>query len=92
MMHVNVVPLVGVVESNNRLLIVTPLFEFGCLKDYLSECGQMLDTATLTRFCLDCARGVEYLDEIKIVHRDIAVCVIFSFLCPQKENKEGKTR
>ena len=71
--HMNVVSLAGVVESEERLLIVTPYFEFGCLKDYLEECGNVLDVPTLVRFCIDAARGVEYIASLALVHRDLAV-------------------
>ena len=65
--------LIGLVESNKQLLIVTPYYEFGSLKDYLQECGQILDHLTLTKFSLEVARGVEYLASLKLVHRDLAV-------------------
>ena len=72
-MHDNVVTLIGVVESEGPLVIVTPYFEFGSLKDYLQECGHILEADTLKRFCLDVAHGVAYLAGMRLVHRDIAV-------------------
>ena len=73
MVHENVVQLVGVVEENEKLLIVTPFFEFGSLRDYILEVGPALEPALLAKFSLDVARGCEYVASLKIVHRDIAV-------------------
>ena len=73
MSHENVVSLVGVMESENKLLIVTPYFEFGALRDYVIECGPMLDPNTMAKFTLDVAKGCEYIASLKIIHRDLAV-------------------
>ena len=82
--HDNIVPLLGVVEGTNHLVIVTPYFEFGCLKDYLQECGDILDVQFLNKFGLDVAKGMEYLASIKLVHRDVAVSSV------SKEKKREK--
>ena len=73
MQHENVVGLVGVIEGENKLLIVTPLFEFGSLRDYVIEIGTDLDPAALSKFSLDVAKGCEYIASLKIIHRDLAV-------------------
>ena len=73
MTHENVVSLVGVILDGNKLMIVTPFFEYGSLRDYILKVGTNLDPSILAKFSLDVAKGCEYVASLKVVHRDIAV-------------------
>ena len=91
MNHENVVSLVGVIESENKLLIVSPLFELGSLRDYVLENNVALEPATLAKFTLDVAKGCEYVASLKIVHRDIAVSLPLGQQQTKKTNNKIKT-
>ena len=82
MNHDHVVTLVGVIQDDSKLFIVTPFFEFGSLRDYVLDKRAALEPSTLAKFTVDVAKGCEYVASLKIVHRDIAVSLSVSvFVC-----------
>ncbi|CAD6197999.1 unnamed protein product [Caenorhabditis auriculariae] len=44
----------------------------GALSTFLMTKSEKVSNLTLTRFCLDAARGLDYLHEVGVLHRDVA--------------------
>ncbi|KAL6542750.1 hypothetical protein OROHE_010270 [Orobanche hederae] len=71
--HPNVVQFLGAVTQNSPMMIVTEYLPKGDLHEYLKRKGA-LKPATVLRFAMDIARGMNYLHENKpeaIIHRDL---------------------
>ncbi|XP_065219190.1 plexin-A2-like [Planococcus citri] len=80
-MHPNVLRLLGCCTQNGPLLIITEYALHGNLQSFLHKhvASENFETApselsqrTLVTFCLQVARGMEYLSSKKCVHRDLA--------------------
>lgn len=74
--HKNVVQFIGVctlgAASDHRLCIVTEFMEGGSLYEHLARRQHMgLSPVVVTKIGLDVARGMSYLHQMGIVHRDL---------------------
>uniref|UniRef100_A0A674B8V9 non-specific protein-tyrosine kinase n=1 Tax=Salmo trutta TaxID=8032 RepID=A0A674B8V9_SALTR len=70
--HPHIVSLIGVIEEN-PVWIVMELYQYGELKNYLTENKNKLTNITLVLFSLQICKALVYLEGINMVHRDIAV-------------------
>ncbi|XP_046452287.1 tyrosine-protein kinase RYK-like isoform X2 [Daphnia pulex] len=85
--HQNIYPLIGIVDGDGcRPLLVYPSVTYGNLKRWLLYCRGSLDgslphplcTQDLVTIALHVLRGVQYLHQQNIIHKDLATrnCVI----------------
>ena len=76
--HPNVVRMYGVAVEQEPIMIVMELITGGSLDKYLENNGDMSSVVDLVKYCLDAARGMEYLHDNNCIHRDIAArnCLI----------------
>ncbi|XP_066280323.1 uncharacterized protein [Branchiostoma lanceolatum] len=77
--HKNVLGLIGVcVPQDGYPVVVLPFMQHGSLLSYLRNDENDVSMKQATTFCLDVARGMEYLSKLKFVHRDLAArnCMI----------------
>lgn len=83
--HPNVVQFLGAVTQSSPMMIVTEYLPQGDLHAFLKRKGS-LKLATVVKFALDIARGMNYLHEHKpeaIIHRDLEPSyVLISFPLP----------
>ncbi|XP_078592914.1 uncharacterized protein LOC144871399 [Branchiostoma floridae x Branchiostoma japonicum] len=71
--HKNVLGLLGVcVPQDGYPMVVLPFMQHGSLLSYLRNDQNDVSMKQATTFCLDVARGMEYLSMLKFVHRDLA--------------------
>lgn len=70
--HVNLVQLVAVCMTS-QIMLVTPLIPLGCLLDYVRNNKQNIGSKPLLNWCTQIARGMAYLEEHRMVHRDLAL-------------------
>lgn len=52
--------------------LVTQLMPFGCLLDYVREHKDNIGSQYLLNWCVQIAKGMNYLEERRLVHRDLA--------------------
>ncbi|XP_045443143.1 epidermal growth factor receptor isoform X2 [Pipistrellus kuhlii] len=52
--------------------LVTQLMPFGCLLDYVREHKDSIGSQHLLNWCVQIAKGMNYLEERRLVHRDLA--------------------
>ncbi|XP_028328295.1 epidermal growth factor receptor-like [Gouania willdenowi] len=52
--------------------LVTQLMPFGCLLDYVKENQENIGSQHLLNWCVQIAKGMNYLEERHLVHRDLA--------------------
>ncbi|XP_031555092.1 insulin-like growth factor 1 receptor [Actinia tenebrosa] len=82
--HDNIVQLYGVCTTNEPVYIVMELMIHGDLKSFLLARRRIINQqgtpeaeevtpGNLTRMALDIARGLQYLAQLKYVHRDLAL-------------------
>ncbi|EFX86645.1 hypothetical protein DAPPUDRAFT_307904 [Daphnia pulex] len=87
LVHQNIYPLIGIVDGDGcRPLLVYPSVTYGNLKRWLLYCRGSLDgslphplcTQDLVTIALHVLRGVQYLHQQNIIHKDLATrnCVI----------------
>lgn len=71
--HKNIVELCGLVESEGEeMYMVMEYLPMGSLKDYIKSHKEHLKDATLLKFAMDIAEGMDYLEQCSIIHRDLA--------------------
>ncbi|XP_078673467.1 uncharacterized protein LOC144912289 [Branchiostoma floridae x Branchiostoma belcheri] len=71
--HKNVLGLIGVcVPPDGYPAVVLPFMTHGSLLAYLRNDENDVSMKQACTFCLDVARGMEYLSMLKFVHRDLA--------------------
>lgn len=71
--HPNLVSLIGLVTGGKAIQIITEFMAKGCLMDYLRSRGRAVITKEdQIKFASDTARGMAYLENKSIVHRDLA--------------------
>ncbi|CAD6189484.1 unnamed protein product [Caenorhabditis auriculariae] len=70
--HNNIVRTYGFCFDSSPIQLVLEFCAGGALSTYLATQSEKASNFYLTRICLDAARGVLYLHESKILHRDIA--------------------
>ncbi|CAL1412767.1 unnamed protein product [Linum trigynum] len=69
--HTNVVRFVGASTRSPHLCIVTEYMPGGSLYDYLHENHKTLKLPQLLKFAIDVSKGMEYLHQNNIIHRDL---------------------
>uniref|UniRef100_A0A8C9DV18 Receptor protein-tyrosine kinase n=1 Tax=Prolemur simus TaxID=1328070 RepID=A0A8C9DV18_PROSS len=52
--------------------LVTQLMPFGCLLDYIREHKDNIGSQYLLNWCVQIAKGMNYLEDRRLVHRDLA--------------------
>ncbi|KAM4622652.1 receptor tyrosine-protein kinase erbB-2 [Discoglossus pictus] len=52
--------------------LVTQLMPYGCLLDYVRENKERIGSRDLLNWCVQIAKGMNYLEEVRLVHRDLA--------------------
>ncbi|XP_001370812.2 receptor tyrosine-protein kinase erbB-2 [Monodelphis domestica] len=52
--------------------LVTQLMPYGCLLDHVRENRGRLCSQDLLNWCVQIAKGMNYLEEVRLVHRDLA--------------------
>ncbi|CAD6189473.1 unnamed protein product [Caenorhabditis auriculariae] len=70
--HANVVRTLGWCYDNKPLQLLMELCPGGALSTYLMTKSDKASNLALTRLCLDAARGLDYLHEVGVLHRDVA--------------------
>ncbi|KAJ4965149.1 hypothetical protein NE237_016998 [Protea cynaroides] len=69
--HRNVVRFIGACTKLPHLCIVTEYMPGGSLYDFLHKHHNVLELPLLLRFAIDVSKGMEYLHENNIIHRDL---------------------
>uniref|UniRef100_A0A1I7ZUM5 Tyrosine-protein kinase n=1 Tax=Steinernema glaseri TaxID=37863 RepID=A0A1I7ZUM5_9BILA len=70
--HANVVRVFGVAMQKEPIMIVMELANGGSLLKLLREHGTTLSLAYHIQLAMEAARGMEYLEKMKCIHRDVA--------------------
>uniref|UniRef100_A0A8C5XTB3 Receptor protein-tyrosine kinase n=1 Tax=Microcebus murinus TaxID=30608 RepID=A0A8C5XTB3_MICMU len=52
--------------------LITQLMPFGCLLDYIREHKDNIGSQCLLNWCVQIAKGMNYLEDRRLVHRDLA--------------------
>ncbi|XP_029002381.1 melanoma receptor tyrosine-protein kinase-like [Betta splendens] len=69
--HPHVCRLLGVCLTSS-VQLVTQLMPFGCLLDYVRHHRENIGAQWLLNWCVQIAKGMNYLEEHHLVHRDLA--------------------
>ncbi|KAJ7006450.1 hypothetical protein NC653_005718 [Populus alba x Populus x berolinensis] len=69
--HRNVVRFIGACTKSPHLCIVTEFMPGGNLYDYLHKNHSILELPQLLKFVIDVCKGMEYLHQKNIIHRDL---------------------
>ncbi|XP_051970903.1 epidermal growth factor receptor-like isoform X1 [Xyrauchen texanus] len=69
--HSHVCRLLGICLTSN-IQLITQIMPFGCLLDYVRENKDNIGSQTLLNWCVQIAKGMNYLEERRLVHRDLA--------------------
>uniref|UniRef100_A0A3Q3X0G2 Receptor protein-tyrosine kinase n=1 Tax=Mola mola TaxID=94237 RepID=A0A3Q3X0G2_MOLML len=69
--HPHVCRLLGICLTST-VQLVTQLMPFGCLLDYIKENKDNIGSQYLLNWCVQIAKGMNYLEERHLVHRDLA--------------------
>ncbi|KAG7523732.1 epidermal growth factor receptor [Solea senegalensis] len=69
--HPHVCRLLGICLTST-VQLVTQLMPFGCLLDYVKEKKDNIGSQHLLNWCVQIAKGMNYLEERHLVHRDLA--------------------
>lgn len=69
--HENVVRFIGACTKSPHLCIVTEYMPGGSLYDYLHKNHNGVKLSQLLKFAIDVSKGMEYLHQNKIIHRDL---------------------
>ncbi|XP_066511540.1 epidermal growth factor receptor-like isoform X1 [Hoplias malabaricus] len=69
--HPHVCRLLGICLTST-VQLVTQLMPYGCLLDYVKENKDSIGSQHLLNWCVQIAKGMNYLEERHLVHRDLA--------------------
>ena len=69
--HKNVVQFIGACTIPPKLCIVTEYMSGGSVYDYLRKQKSVLKMPMLLRVAIDVSKGMDYLHQNKIIHRDL---------------------
>ncbi|KAK2868274.1 hypothetical protein Q7C36_000145 [Tachysurus vachellii] len=69
--HPHVCRLLGICLTSN-VQLVTQLMPYGCLLDYVKANKDNIGSQPLLNWCVQIAKGMNYLEERHLVHRDLA--------------------
>ncbi|KAM3593948.1 uncharacterized protein V6R79_026296 [Siganus canaliculatus] len=69
--HPHVCRLLGICLTSS-VQLVTQLMQFGCLLDYVRHHRDHIGAQWLLNWCVQIAKGMNYLEERHLVHRDLA--------------------
>ncbi|XP_028988079.1 epidermal growth factor receptor [Betta splendens] len=69
--HPHVCRLLGICLTST-VQLVTQLMPYGCLLDYVKENKDRIGSQHLLNWCVQIAKGMNYLEERHLVHRDLA--------------------
>uniref|UniRef100_A0A673BM84 Receptor protein-tyrosine kinase n=1 Tax=Sphaeramia orbicularis TaxID=375764 RepID=A0A673BM84_9TELE len=69
--HPHVCRLLGICLTST-VQLVTQLMPYGCLLDYVKENKDNIGSQYLLNWCVQIAKGMNYLEERHLVHRDLA--------------------
>ncbi|XWS15249.1 hypothetical protein CRYUN_Cryun35bG0078500 [Craigia yunnanensis] len=69
--HKNVVRFIGACTKSPHLCIITEYMPGGSLYDYLHKNHNVLKLSQLLKFAIDVCKGMEYLHQNDIIHRDL---------------------
>lgn len=69
--HAHVCRLLGICLTST-VQLVTQLMPYGCLLDYVREHKDNIGSNHLLNWCVQIAKGMNYLEERRLVHRDLA--------------------
>ncbi|KAG7278395.1 hypothetical protein CRUP_038558 [Coryphaenoides rupestris] len=69
--HPHVCRLLGICLTST-VQLVTQLMNYGCLLDYVRENKDHIGSQYLLNWCVQIAKGMNYLEERHLVHRDLA--------------------
>ncbi|XP_073324589.1 receptor tyrosine-protein kinase erbB-3a [Pagrus major] len=69
--HINVVRILGICPGDS-LQLVTQLSSQGCLLEHVKNCKNKLSPQRLLNWCVQIAKGMYYLEEHRVVHRNLA--------------------
>lgn len=66
--HKNIVRFIGIVYDSNPIKIVMEYINGGSLLNYIKTHFD-IKISMMLRFCEDCARGMEFLEQKNVIHR-----------------------
>uniref|UniRef100_A0A8C1X676 Receptor protein-tyrosine kinase n=1 Tax=Cyprinus carpio TaxID=7962 RepID=A0A8C1X676_CYPCA len=69
--HPHVCRLLGICLTSS-IQLITQIVPFGSLLDYVQENKDNIGSQTLLNWCVQIAKGMNYLEECHLVHRDLA--------------------
>ncbi|XP_025108033.1 plexin-A2-like isoform X2 [Pomacea canaliculata] len=82
--HPHLLPVVGVcITASDDPMVVSPFMATEDLKSYIREPSKMLTVADLVGLASQIADGMAYLQEVKVVHRNLAArnCIVTEERC-----------
>lgn len=71
--HPNLVRLLAVCTTPNHQMLVTQLMPLGCLLEHVKKCKNEIGSKSLLEWCKQIANGMAYLEDNRMVHRDLAL-------------------
>ncbi|MEE6462092.1 hypothetical protein FKM82_001491 [Ascaphus truei] len=91
--HPKLVQLYGACTQQRPIYIVTEFMEHGCLLNFLRQKRGQFSSDSLLSMCQDVCEGMNYLEENKFLHRDLATrnCLV-NEACVVKVSDFGMTR
>ncbi|XP_030623382.1 epidermal growth factor receptor [Chanos chanos] len=69
--HPHVCRLLGICLTSS-IQLITQIMPYGCLLDYVRENKDNIGSQSLLNWCVQIAKGMNYLEERHLVHRDLA--------------------